>query len=492
MHRLGSCLENHLPVEPHRPPRRVSLSLLLTALLAMTGCAKHYVNEPLDELDPQTGYRFVNQDFPDKSEEILFILAFSGGGTRASTLDYGVLQELARTEFVINGTRKRLLDEIDVISAVSGGSFTAAYYGLFGDRIFEDFEDKFLKVKVQSKLTRKMFSPWLWPKLWSRKYNRDDMAVDYYNKLIFEGKTFADLAQTEDRPFIIINASDMALGSRWEFTQDHFDFICSDLSKFPVARAVTASAAVPGGFGTIRLTNQFKECGNEAPAWVVQVLSDPNATFRVRNHAKRVRTYADPKRKYIHLVDGGITDNIGIRSILDMALKQRVMQDRTLLDRAARVERVVVVVVDAHVDKDAGLGLKQHVGLLKLIFASAMVPMNRYSYESLELFQETLARLELRTKKERAEQAKRIGGEPRPYEIYPIYLEFNDLPNKEDSDFFKKMPTAIQLKKPEDVDRLSVMAADALSRSAQYQRLLKDLNATVKPRPEAEAEEAKD
>jgi len=163
---------------------------------------------------------------------------------------------------------------------------------------------------VQSKLTRKMFSPWVWPKLWSRKYNRDDMAVDYYNKLIFEDKTFADLAQRENRPFIIINASDMALGSRWEFTQDHFDFICTDLSKFPVARAVTASAAVPGGFGTIRLTNHFKKCGKEAPAWVAAVFSDPNATFRMRNHAKRVRTYADPKRKYIHLVDGGITDNI--------------------------------------------------------------------------------------------------------------------------------------------------------------------------------------
>ena len=92
MHRLSRCLENHLPVESRQPSRRAGLAVVLISLLAMAGCAKHYVNEPLDGLDPQTGYRYVNQDPPDKSEEILFILAFSGGGTRASTLDYGVLQ----------------------------------------------------------------------------------------------------------------------------------------------------------------------------------------------------------------------------------------------------------------------------------------------------------------------------------------------------------------------------------------------------------------
>ena len=481
-------LAKHSPAESRPPSRRAGLSLLLIVLLALAGCAKHYVNEPLDALDLKTGYRYLNQP-PKKSENMLLIVAFSGGGTRSSSLGYGVLQELARTEVVIDGTKRRLLDEVDVISSVSGGSFTAAYYGLFGDRIFEDFEDKFLKVKVQSKLTRKMFNPFVWPKLWSRNYNRNDMAVDLYNKLIFEDKTFADLADRKEGPFIIINASDMAIGTRWEFTQDQFDLICSDLSKFPIARAVMASSAVPGAFGTILLNNQSKACGNKTAAWVTDFFSNPDATFRMRNSAGEAKTYADPKRHYIHLVDGGITDNIGIRSILDMALRQQVVQNNILLERAAMMERVVVVVVDAHVEKESKLGQKRKVGLFQLIFSSATVPMNRYSYESLELFQETLTRMLTRRKKERAEQAKRTGGEPRPLELYPIYLDFNNLPKKEDSDFFKTMPTAIQLKKPSDVNRLATMAADALGRSTEYQRLLKDLGATVKPRPEPKTEE---
>ena len=62
----------------------------------------------------------------------MLILAFSGGGTRAAAFAYGVLEELAATPVVLGGRPRRLLDEVDLISAVSGGSFTAAYYGLYG------------------------------------------------------------------------------------------------------------------------------------------------------------------------------------------------------------------------------------------------------------------------------------------------------------------------------------------------------------------------
>jgi NTE family protein len=78
------------------------------------------------------------------------LVSFSGGGTRASALAYGVLQELRDTQVSVAGKRERLLDEIDVITSVSGGSFTSAYYGLYGDRIFEDFEERFLRRNVQS------------------------------------------------------------------------------------------------------------------------------------------------------------------------------------------------------------------------------------------------------------------------------------------------------------------------------------------------------
>jgi NTE family protein len=79
--------------------------------------------------------------------DVFLLLAFSGGGTRAAALSYGVLRELRDTRVVVRGQETRLLDEVDVITSVSGGSFTSAYYGLFGDRIFEDYEQRFLRRK---------------------------------------------------------------------------------------------------------------------------------------------------------------------------------------------------------------------------------------------------------------------------------------------------------------------------------------------------------
>jgi NTE family protein len=96
----------------------------------------------------------------------LIYLTFSGGGTRAAAFSYGVLEELRKTEISIDGNNRRLLDEIDGISSVSGGSFTAGYYGLFGDRIFDDFEYGFLKKNVQRGVAvRVLFNPINWFRL---------------------------------------------------------------------------------------------------------------------------------------------------------------------------------------------------------------------------------------------------------------------------------------------------------------------------------------
>ena len=85
--------------------------------------------------------------------DTVIYLAFSGGGTRAAAFAYGVMEELSATQIAIGGERRSLLEEVDTISGVSGGSFPAAYYGLYGDRIFQEFEPRFLKKNVQRALT---------------------------------------------------------------------------------------------------------------------------------------------------------------------------------------------------------------------------------------------------------------------------------------------------------------------------------------------------
>ena len=138
---------------------------------------------------------------------LLLILAFSGGGTRAAAFAYGILEELAATQVVLGGQSRRLLDEVDLISSVSGGSFTAAYYGLYGDRIFRDFETDFLRRPVERELFVQLLRPYNWVRLASPFFNRSRLAAEYYDEHLFKGATFADL-ERQPGPGILINATD--------------------------------------------------------------------------------------------------------------------------------------------------------------------------------------------------------------------------------------------------------------------------------------------
>ena len=167
--------------------------LLVTAALLVGGCAHYPVNAPLAAADARGGYRFEKAAPQTNSDDLLLILAFSGGGTRAAALSYGVLEELKKTQVGQPQNEHRLLDDVGLISSVSGGSFTAASYALWGDRIFTDFESSFLKKRVQTGLLLRLLAPWNVVRLASTKFSRSDLAAEYYDHLLFKGATFADL-----------------------------------------------------------------------------------------------------------------------------------------------------------------------------------------------------------------------------------------------------------------------------------------------------------
>ncbi len=113
-----------------------------------------------------------------------------------------------------------MLDEIDSISSVSGGSFTAVYYG----EIFETYEQDFLGQSIQSMLLKRMLRPAHWFKALFSGFDRTEMAIDLYDRLVFKGATFADIP-LDQRPYIEINATDLAAGQRFPFTQERFDLL---------------------------------------------------------------------------------------------------------------------------------------------------------------------------------------------------------------------------------------------------------------------------
>src|SRR3954471_10408871 len=293
------------------------VSGLLVSLALAGGCA-HWPATPRLEQVGAPGYRVDDSARPGQSDDMLVIVAMSGSGTRAAALSYGVLEELRRTEVTLNGVKRRLIDEVDVISAVSGGTFPAAYYALRGDKTFDEFEAKVLSRNFESELVRRILTPTNWFRLPAGTFGKSDLFAEIYDETVFDRATFADLKKAGG-PFVIINGTDVTSGARFNFTQDQFDAICADLSRVSLARAVATSTALPPLLTPISFENRGGTCGRKAPAWQVAAEAAIGASEtpgRALLRARALQAYADPARPYLHIFDGGLSENLGLAELI--------------------------------------------------------------------------------------------------------------------------------------------------------------------------------
>jgi len=290
------------------------LTLLTFAALGLgltAGCSVMHFPETerlYHDLPPEMGYRFENlRSSVANTNSLVVCVSFSGGGARAGAMAYGVVRALAETQ--LDGGDRSLLDEVDVISAASGGAFPAAYLAAFGPRAFlNDFREEVL-FRDLGMLTfwRVALCPYHLVRICSPWFNRSEVAEELYEG-IFGTKTYADLHR-QGRPFVVLNATDMARGTRFEFTQDQFDGLRTSLGRLPLARALAASSAFP-------------------------VLLTPVA---FQDHTR------EDSERYVHLIDGGIVDNLGLGHVLDSYQRGAVRR----MIRAGEVGTLVFVVVNA-------------------------------------------------------------------------------------------------------------------------------------------------
>jgi NTE family protein len=110
------------------------LERILLAAVALVLCSCQTAMVPTNQPLPQNaqgmpvyrgGYALLPM-LQHPQGEIVFIMAFSGGGKRSAAFAHGVLRGLRQIPVVEDGHTRSLLDELDYIAAVSGGSFPAA------------------------------------------------------------------------------------------------------------------------------------------------------------------------------------------------------------------------------------------------------------------------------------------------------------------------------------------------------------------------------
>ncbi|MFT7596383.1 MAG: putative acylesterase/phospholipase RssA [Paracoccaceae bacterium] len=198
-----------------------------------------------------------------------------------------------------------------LVTGVSGGSVTAAYFGYTGPKGVNGYRERFLIKDAEKYMANSAYNPVTIARGLSGGANGRKTFGRFLDESLFHGATFGDLARKSD---IItwINAADVANRTSFLFSPETFDALCSDLSKLPLSEAVAASAAFPLVFSRIVLEAHTKACNYTEPDWLTSARFNPGATATLKAHGKVLEAYADPKKvRYVKLLDGGVTDNFG-------------------------------------------------------------------------------------------------------------------------------------------------------------------------------------
>jgi len=170
-------------------------------------------------------------------------------------------------------------------------------------------------------------------------------------------------------------------------TQYTFDLLCSDLSKLKISSAVAASAAFSGLLSPVTLTN-FRPCDElSRPRWIDLALDADWETNPGRKAMGRVADAyaAGTNKRYVHLLDGGIADNLGVAEPFRLLTATDVPPQLLAQVQTAKIERIIFVMVNARSFKANDLDKEQATpGIIPMISASIDSSIDRATFGTAE------------------------------------------------------------------------------------------------------------
>ena len=451
-----ACTANRSPIAAAAASARRCATrwLAILALASQAACSTlHYqVNAPLSEPRETPGYALQNLSAHYNSDSLTVLLALSGGGYRAAAMSYAVMEVLRDTTIQWDGHTRSLLQEVDIISAVSGGSLVAAFYAVDPSRFFAEFRPRVLDHDLQSALVWRWVSPAGMWRLSSATFGRADLLQELLDEQFFGGLTYAALSR--QRPMVFINATDMRTGDRFEFSQDRFDYLCSDLDRLPIARAVAASMAVPIVFSPITVWSHAADC-----------------TVAVERHPV---SGSASRHRYLHLVDGGLSDNTGVRAALENVAAGGGLVATLQRTGLTGARKFVQIVVNAQVNADQPEDMSPDTpGLLRQLRSAIDVPIDRQSASSLQLFGEAVRHWQedLRRADEMKRPVDRVAHEK---DFRVIEIGVSTARNAAAAEAIQRIPTGLRIT-PAQIDAIREFVRSELAANVEWQHLLAEL-----------------
>jgi len=456
--------------------RKLIPVLLLSTLTACSSLTP-WRNPPLPQGTQGTGVDIARlSERTDPS--FVLVLSISGGGARAAAFGYGVLKELADTHVQWNGQDQTLLSQVDVVRGVSGGSIVAAYYALNGNKTFPAFKNDYLYKDFQQSLVSAIFNPQNYAAAVSPTLGRGHVLAQKLDGL-YGGKTYGDLYRNPHADLIVL-ATDLSQGTSFEFSPDQFATLCADIRKVPLSFAVASSAAVPIVLSPLTLKNYAGQC--EYSVKKRDEVTRLQGDYRLRAYRSDVLSYLDSKgRPYIHLVDGGLSDNLGVRSLMNRVTLGIGQLRRGQISNGT-VKKVVFVVVNAERDPSVNIDKSENVPTLSDVFDTIMFSTSgRVTKETMQMVEDT-GRQWQTVRKSLNPQLKALLAPDAQLHIVPVSLREAPAGLSVPRQHLLRIPTLFTVNR-KDVDALIEAGRQTLRQNREYQALLHSLGASPPSSP---------
>ena len=435
-------------------------SLLLLASLA--ACSYPIRNEAVPTGSPA---KYAWERLPP-GDDTLVIVTASGGGTRASALAMSVLQAMAQVKLA---SGRSLADKVDIVSSVSGGSVTAAYFALHGTAGLETLEKDFIRRDGMTPLISNLLNPFSLIALSTPARERIDLLIDYLDRQLFKDVTFDRLVQQNHRPYLILNAADMVEGTPFPFTQYTMDLLCSDLTTMKMSIAVAASAAFPVALSPVTLKNY---CTAAAPAKAPWLRDARDTKWYVNPArvawARTASAYASGDKQFIHLLDGGIADNLGITEPFRMLTAGDGAPRLAQAIASGRTKKIVFVMVNARSFKPSGLDKSAATpGMLDMALGSIDSAIDRTTFNTAERLRALLQGQFLQFANEVDNPVTKANYRAAAQNTKLITVDFDAIDNSECRRKFHSIATSWSLSK-EEIDALKAVGGALLVQDPNF------------------------
>jgi NTE family protein len=467
--------------------QRVSRAGRIVACTALlVACAQIHndpINQPLLPGAPPSAE--LGRAVETYYDDTVVALSFSGGGTRAAAFSYGVLTAFDETPTPNRSTS--LLDRIDFVTGVSGGSVLAAYYGLKKRAALADFKQRFLLRNAEENLQTNLSLLSIARGL-QGGINDPTLFPKWLDDNLFEHATFKSLLY-QRRPYIWINASDIYNRTPFVFGRVLFGALCSDLSNYPISLAVAASAAVPVVFAPVVIQGFPGGCTVPLPEWVERVRHNPDAPPLLKLFANAMHRYHSGEVRFVKLLDGGMVDNYGLAGFTIARLASNTPYGPLEQDEAVKLRRMLFLVVDAgRAPSGSWSQTVEGPSGANLITAASDTATESGAVGSYSAFQDTMnewqdALIDWRCKLSAADRRRfgaPAGWNCRDVKIFVGRVAFDQLgPQREAA--LNAVETAFKLP-PEQVEMVISAGHDAVKNSSVFRSFLVSLGGHPRPR----------